>query len=257
MSKGFIAFKRDFFEESEYFSPKKFDEWHAYVDLIQKAQYVEKTTPDFLEGYELHMGQVSMSQVTLAERWKWDRKTVRNFLNKLKRKGLIDYKSYPRRNPITTITTISRYNEIISLGNKENCLSNKIPNNFPSEIPTLNNLITNTNKKEDINTIKDTIKDQILINNKESNKEMSLKGEIIEWILLNNVKDGIRIDKELVVTRVEDAISCLGFDKISEVFTSIKELRYQYISESFWRKVKNEFDKYRLSLLDHPSDNSD
>ena len=229
MSKGFITFNRDFFEESEYSSLKKFDEWHAYIDLIQKAQYAEKTTPSFLEGYELHMGQVAMSQVTLADRWKWSSKTVRKFLIKLKRKRLIDYRPHPIKNPITTIITIKRYSEIII---------------FPNEIPTLNNPI----KKEEynINTTKD-----IKI---ESRNDMSLKGEIIEWILFHNKKDGIQIDEVDINDRLEDAISNLGFDRISAVFNSIKKMRYPFVTESFWSEVNKSLDNYQLSLLDHHSD---
>lgn len=87
--KGYIAIFRDI-SEHWIWKQKPFSKGQAWIDLILLANHKEEKKPykDTVMNYE--RGKVYRSELQLAERWGWNRKTVRKFLRQLKNDGMID-----------------------------------------------------------------------------------------------------------------------------------------------------------------------
>ncbi len=101
---GWIKLHRQI-EENEFWFSERFTKAQAWIDLLLLATHKERTV--FIKGVEINLktGQLCYSQVSLAKRWKWNRKTVKKFLNSLKKREMVDTKE----TNITTIITIKKY----------------------------------------------------------------------------------------------------------------------------------------------------
>ena len=101
---GYIKLYRQIIESEFYFS-ERFTKQQAWIDLLLLATHKERTV--YLKGIEINLkpGQLFHSQVTLAKRWGWNRKTVKKFLNTLKNREMVDTKE----TNITTIISIKKW----------------------------------------------------------------------------------------------------------------------------------------------------
>ena len=101
---GWIKLHRQIVENEFYFS-ERFTKQQAWIDLLLLATHKERTV--YLKGLEINLkpGQLCYSQVSLAKRWDWNRKTVKKFLNTLKNREMVD----TRETNITTIITIKKW----------------------------------------------------------------------------------------------------------------------------------------------------
>lgn len=101
---GWIKIYRQIEENPLYFS-ERFTKIQAWMDLILLVNYKPKTI--FIRGnaVELKRGETGRSIQTLAKRWKWNERTVKSYLNLLKKEGMIQY----RTNHVTTVITILNY----------------------------------------------------------------------------------------------------------------------------------------------------
>ncbi|MCH8942073.1 MAG: hypothetical protein IIA48_06515 [Bacteroidetes bacterium] len=101
---GWIKLHRQILENEFWFS-ERFTKAQAWVDLLLLASHKERTL--FIKGVEINLqpGQLCHSQVSLAYRWKWNRKTVKKFLNILKKREML----YTKETNITTIITIKTW----------------------------------------------------------------------------------------------------------------------------------------------------
>ena len=79
---GFIALHRKITKNEFYFS-ERFTKMQAWIDLLILANHQPNTL--YLRGLEVHIdrGQLCYSQVSLAERWKWNKRTVNSFISTL------------------------------------------------------------------------------------------------------------------------------------------------------------------------------
>lgn len=98
---GYIKLHRQIMENEFYFS-EKFTKTQAWFDLLLLANHKPATV--FIRGIEIHLseGELCRSQISLADRWKWNFKTVKKFLDLLVERNMIKY----RGDKITTIITI-------------------------------------------------------------------------------------------------------------------------------------------------------
>lgn len=89
-------------EKNEFYFAEKFTKSQAWIDLLIIANKFPKTF--YVRGNEVRIkaGQIGRSIVTLADRWKWNERTVTKFLKTLENRGMIHYRS----NSVTTIITI-------------------------------------------------------------------------------------------------------------------------------------------------------
>lgn len=101
---GYIKLHRRI-TENELWHSERFTKSQAWVDLLLLATYKPRTV--FIRGIEINLkpGQLCYSQLTLAERWKWNFKTVVSYLKALEKRGMLETKT----NNITTVITIKNW----------------------------------------------------------------------------------------------------------------------------------------------------
>jgi hypothetical protein len=91
-SKWFVRVPFELFESS-FWMMKPFSKKEAYVDLFKLANASGSSMYE-TRGVlvTLEEGEVGTSLILLAERWGWDRKTVKRFLVSLEKMGYVDCK---------------------------------------------------------------------------------------------------------------------------------------------------------------------
>lgn len=101
---GYIALHRKIIENEFYFS-EKFTKSQAWIDLLILATHKENTVYIRGIGIKLNSGELCYSQLSLARRWKWNFKTVKKFLNLLKKREMVEIKS----DNVTTVIFIKNW----------------------------------------------------------------------------------------------------------------------------------------------------
>ncbi len=101
---GYIKLYRQIIE-NDLWSSEKFTKGQAWVDLLLLARHNPGLVTIRGIDIKLNPGQLCYSQLSLAERWRWNRKTVRKFLNNLKKRGMADIKT----SKVTTIIYINQW----------------------------------------------------------------------------------------------------------------------------------------------------
>ena len=132
---GWIKLHRQI-EENELWFSERFTKAQAWIDLLLLARH--KPGLINIRGIEIKLfpGQLCYSQVSLSKRWQWDRKTVKKFLNELKKREMLDI----RINKITTIISIKNWFSYQAMDNK-------------TDIKTNNRMDTNKNDKKGKNIL--------------------------------------------------------------------------------------------------------
>lgn len=91
---------------------RRFTPFEAWVDVLMSANHVPaKTLLGISTLVQVERGQFITSQVGLAERWKWDRKTVARFLSMLKKDKMLDIDTRKGGDIGFTLVTIRNYNK--------------------------------------------------------------------------------------------------------------------------------------------------
>jgi hypothetical protein len=103
---GWISLHRQIIDNEFYFA-ERFTKMQAWIDLLLLANH--KPTTVFIRGNQIKLteGQLCYSQLTLSKRWKWNRRTVDNFLSTLQNRNMIHH----TKTHLTTIITIVQWNE--------------------------------------------------------------------------------------------------------------------------------------------------
>lgn len=116
---GWISLHRQMMENELYFS-EKFTKSAAWIDLLLLARHSSGTK--FIHGIEIKMqpGDLCYSQLSLGERWKWNFKTVKKFLDLLTDRQMITY----RGGKVTTIISIKNWGKYQKSG-EQNHIDNK------------------------------------------------------------------------------------------------------------------------------------
>ena len=107
---------------------RRFTKFEAWIDLLLLASHKDHVHGDI----DIMRGQLLTSQKNLAERWKWDRRTVRNFLNECQKRGEIVHQ--PATN--WSLVTICKYDSYQGDSPPE-CSSDSPSKSHQS--PTINN----------------------------------------------------------------------------------------------------------------------
>ena len=107
---GWIKLHRQI-EENDIWHSERFTQGQAWVDLLLLATHKEQTV--FLKGVEFRLlpGQLCWSQVSLADRWRWNRKTVKKFLLTLKKSEMLDIETKKGADIGFTLITIRNYSK--------------------------------------------------------------------------------------------------------------------------------------------------
>ena len=109
-AKGWIAVYRSIREHWLY-GKEPFDKFHAFIDLIFRAQFED--TKVFVKGQlaELKRGQLLVGSETLSEKWQWSRGKVKRFLNMLESEGMIKQNG-TALGTVVTIENYSKYQDV-------------------------------------------------------------------------------------------------------------------------------------------------
>jgi hypothetical protein len=147
---GWISIHRQIME-NEFWFAERFTKAQAWIDLLLLANHKPATI--FIRGNEINLikGELAYSQLSLAERWKWNFKTVKKFLESLIKRGMIKVSG----GNVTTVITILNYQKYQEYGeqnksiNKGQTLDLTVPsteqNGEPKENRTENRTETNNN----------------------------------------------------------------------------------------------------------------
>jgi hypothetical protein len=140
---GFIALHRKITKNEFYFS-ERFTKMQAWVDLLILANHQPNTL--YIRGIEVHIdrGQLCWAKISLAERWKWNRRTVNSFISTLQNRKMIHSNS----TSLTTIITILNYDEYQFYAQQnDKKVHNRVHNKVHNRVHTDNN-VDNVNNEE-------------------------------------------------------------------------------------------------------------
>jgi len=111
---GWISMHRKITENEFYFC-ERFTKIQAFIDLLILANHKPSTFFVRYNEVALKRGELGYSIETLAIRWKWNKRTVKKYLNMLQKREMIHY----RTSKITTIISIKNY-EFYQNGARQN-----------------------------------------------------------------------------------------------------------------------------------------
>ncbi len=110
---GWVRIYRQLADHSLW-TTERFTRGQAWVDLILMANFTEATAFPGNRPLVVKRGQVLTSQVALARRWRWDRKTVRVFLHALKAAMMLDIQTSKETDTGYTLITLCNYEKFQS-----------------------------------------------------------------------------------------------------------------------------------------------
>lgn len=96
--KGWVKTERALLDAAIWNNNEPFDERSAYIDILLRANYEEKTfrPKGSTEVVVIKPGELFTSIGMLAERWRWSENKVRRYLKMLKNVGLANFKRHSR-----------------------------------------------------------------------------------------------------------------------------------------------------------------
>jgi len=246
---GYIALHRKIIENEFYFS-ERFTRSQAWIDLLLLATHSEKTT--YIRGIEvkLNAGELCYSQKSLADRWKWNFKTVKKYLKILQNREMVETKT----NNVTTIISIKNWHiyqflrnktvkEGLKYGEQDGELkeSKRETNN---NVNNVNKIIITENKRKRKPNSQDTFKNKsilysvVLLYSKIQNRSIeSSDFAFINVLLKLKQNDQISIEQKClmlcyVISKLKAKIGEQKYKGI--LYNSYKDLSYtQYHKEVF------------------------
>lgn len=102
---GYIYLHRKLQNNFLWDSKEKFDKRSAWIDMIFSANHADKEIMFDSQVMIIRRGQFLTSQSKLAQKWGWNRKTVKKYLDTLQQAGMISYDTTER----STLITIQKY----------------------------------------------------------------------------------------------------------------------------------------------------
>jgi hypothetical protein len=105
---GWVAIHRQLVEHPLW-TRERFTRGQAWVDLILLASYTDHLVIQGNRPVSVKRGQILTSQVKLAARWSWNRKTVIGFLRSLKAASMADIETSKDTDTGYTLVTLLNY----------------------------------------------------------------------------------------------------------------------------------------------------
>lgn len=93
MDNGWIKLHRSLQKHWLWDSTEPFDKRSAWIDLLMLANFTDVKVMRKGELKQRTRGEVNTSMAWLADRWKWDRRTVKRFLDVLQKDGMVSVNS--------------------------------------------------------------------------------------------------------------------------------------------------------------------
>jgi len=132
---------------------KPFSKGQAWVDLLMLANYKDKKKPVNGEMQIYKRGDVNLSMKQLSDRWGWDRRTVKRFLDLLSNDKMVSVNSTTHGTTIT-IVNYEVFNSSCTTECTTNAHLNVQPNVQPMAQPNVQQMPT-TNKDKELEEIKE------------------------------------------------------------------------------------------------------
>ena len=147
MQKGWISLHRSI-QDNELWLSEPFTKAQAWVDLLLLSNHKPQTIFKRGIAIKLNRGEVGWSEAALADRWRWSREKVRNFLNYLKtvqqidrqtnktlsRIIIINYDKYQVNQTTDRTTDRTNDNNVNNVNKKETSVSSSLIVNNPSNM---------------------------------------------------------------------------------------------------------------------------
>lgn len=109
---GWISLYRQIKESWIWKDKEPFDKRSAWIDLLLTVNYKDQKIP-FENGFiEIEKGQTLTSIKQLAEKWKWSRHKVSDFLDRLEQDTMI-IQVRDTRKTLISIVNYSKYQDVI------------------------------------------------------------------------------------------------------------------------------------------------
>jgi hypothetical protein len=108
MTAGWVAIHRRL-AEHPLWTRERFSRGQAWVDLVMLASYQDHLVIQGNRPVPVKREQILTSQVKLAARWKWNRKTVRGFLQALKAASMAAIETSKDTDTGYTLITLLNY----------------------------------------------------------------------------------------------------------------------------------------------------
>lgn len=139
-NRGWIRLSRKLFDGHDRFWPddREFTRFEAWIDLIQEAEWRDRTRMIDGQTIDLERGQLIASQRFLAERWNWSTGKVRRYLELLVDLDRIEWETNHPDNHLGAIITIVNYDRYQSSPSETNRETNH--QRTTNEPPTNRNL---------------------------------------------------------------------------------------------------------------------
>ena len=193
MENGYIKLYRKI-QDNELWHLEKFTKSQAWIDMILLANHKENIF--FVRGNEIKVnrGQLAWAERTLAKRWHWSRKKVRNFLEWLKSRQQI----LIEKSNIISIVTIQNYNQY----------QDRVDHRRTTEEPqkNLNKNVKNVKKEDIYSPVTQDIVDIVAYLNLKARTSFKATTPKTQTLINARFKEGFTIDnfKFVIDRRVED-----------------------------------------------------
>ena len=227
MQNGWIKLHRQIMENDIYFE-ERFTRAQAWIDLLLLAAHTEREVS--IRNITIHLkpGELAYSQRTLAERWRWHRNTVANFIKELEKRDMI----YHRKTNITTIISIINW-DIYQGGvpQDEHSVPQKSAEMYHRDIPQENGYYNSNGKNNGITDgegvpQKSTKNEKPLCTNKKDKQEAAAGGEKDFYQFVNKFvsackNNGLFINENAATLKLKEAYDRYGFEKMRLCFNQV------------------------------------
>lgn len=238
---GWIKLHRSIVQ-SELYNSERFTRSSAWIDLLILANHAKRTL--FIKGNEINLnpGQLCYSMGNLAERWKWNPKTVKKFLLWSKSRDMVDIKT----SNVTTIITILNWDRYQNDG-EQNGERNGKRKRKQSGKRVMSGKATNKNVKNENNANnEEKVKKRYPV----TSNEWKLVGLLLEKIL--------DVDSSFIAPKfhnywcpdMEELLKKISFDEIKN------KIEYAF-NNDYWRdKIKTaEFFRKKINHFTKEKEN--
>lgn len=153
--KGWVKTERALLDTAIWNNDEPFDERSAYIDILLRANYEEKTfrPKNSAEVVVIKPGELFTSIGMLGARWRWSENKVRRYLKMLKKLGYADFKRHPRGTLISLENIEIEDDERHPRGTHDETPSGR-PSGSPSGTPRGTRLKKDKNSKEHLESKK-------------------------------------------------------------------------------------------------------
>lgn len=232
-SQGWISIHRSLFNHWIWTDKEEFDKRSAWIDLLLMVNHEDKKVLINGKLETIKRGQRITSVNKLAERWKWSRKKVTNFLNLLEEDGMIIAKKEQGKYTTITIVNYNFYQD-------DNTQKEQLKNNRGTTEEQLRNI--NNNERIMINNDNNDIDDDeiYILNILEQTLNKKISQSSVKKLIKNFGRDNVKLLAEKIneSTWLKENID---LNKISKkFFNSIMEDKYK----DYGKKEEVKDDKY-------------